>query len=386
MKGGAPPKKMRRCGLTQPNGSTQARTCLRCARSLSTLAQHTDITIGSDCAGLCAEAVALELLGIKHKHAFASELNRDVRHLLYQTYGRRTQMYYRDVTRRNHDEAPGVDLYVFGAPCQPFSPAGLGSGFGDPRSSAFLSCIAYIRAKLPKCFVCENSHRLLSQRYTGTWKPLKKQLRALNYSIRAGFLDTKTQGIPQSRPRSYIVGIRRDVATMKFKFPIAIEPEAVEHFLDDGLTSSAKCPHGPRVEAALARAADVFKKKSVDPSAQTCFVDTGASPKWSSAMIGISPCLTATRCSQGGHYITSKCRMMTMSEMCRLQGFPPDRFDYHGAGISKSKFARAVGNAMSVNVLQRLLPGVLEAAGLLTPSGGSLPKRFSHHLRSNCAD
>ena len=41
------------------------------------------ITVGSDCAGLVTEGLALEMLGVPHEHAFMSEMNRHVRHLIF---------------------------------------------------------------------------------------------------------------------------------------------------------------------------------------------------------------------------------------------------------------------------------------------------------------
>lgn len=76
---------------------------------------------------LC-EGLALEMLGIPHKHIFASEKSRHVRHLLYQLYGRSAMRYYSDLTARDNRKAPTCHLYVFGFPCQPFSSVGLRQG------------------------------------------------------------------------------------------------------------------------------------------------------------------------------------------------------------------------------------------------------------------
>ena len=77
-----------------------------------------------------------------------------------------------------------------------------------------------------------------------------------------------------------------------------------------------------------------------------------------------SPCLTATRGCHGGYYITMHKRMMIGGEMCRLQATPPHRFDFERAGISRKDFLHAIGNAVSANVLARVLGRALYAAGL----------------------
>jgi DNA-cytosine methyltransferase len=353
---------------------------------------HEDcITIGSDCAGLCSEGIALELLGVKHKHLFACESNSAVRHLLYEAFGKNAMVYYRDVTTRCHELTPKVDLYCFGAPCQPFSPAGRGKGMTDPRSKAFSSCVAYIAAQRPKAFVCENSHRLLSKKFAKEWHTVKKELRLLGYCLKYKIINTKNHGIPQSRPRTYVVGVKRDIMKEKFRFPRSIPAEPVDRFLDDGLTSSCalrvKLPQSAHVAAIMNRAHSIFQMKGVDSTQEPCFVETGASLKWSSVMVGQSPCLTSTRCATGGHFITHRGRLMTMSEMCRLQGLPPNRINYKKAKVSHRRFAKAVGNMMSINVLQRILPGVLKSAGLSVKGHfDEIPSLFSHRLRSRTWD
>ena len=369
-------------------GETEENTFFRKKHKAETLEDDlmgNCITIGSDCAGLCSEGIALELLGVKHRHMFACEVNDTVRHLLYQAYGKRAMVYYRDVTTRRHDLAPKVDLYCFGAPCQPFSPAGQGKGMTDPRSKAFTSCVAYIAEQRPKCFVCENSHRLLSTKFVAEWLALKKNLKSLGYYIRYKIINTQDHGIPHSRPRTYLVGVRRDIQAGKFRFPKPIPAEPVDRFLDDGLTSSCasrvRLRQSANVDAVMDRARRILQSKGVDPTKEPCFVETGASVNWSSVMVGRSPCLTATRCANGGHYITNLGRLMTMSEMCRLQGLPPNRINYGKANVSHKKFAKAVGNMMSINVLQRILPILLKCAGL--PVNGrfkNIPSVFSHRL------
>ena len=122
------------------------------------------ISIGSDCAGLLSEGTALDLLQIPHEHKFASEKNQAVRHLLYDTHGMKNMRYYRDCTKRDNDDAPNVDLYVFGFPCTPYSPAGLGAGLRDKRSGPLLHCLEYVKKRRPTLVIAENSHRFASSR------------------------------------------------------------------------------------------------------------------------------------------------------------------------------------------------------------------------------
>ena len=56
---------------------------------------------------------------------------------------------------------------------------------------------------------------------------------------------------------------------------------------------------------------------------------------------------------------------MTIPEMLRLQGIPPHNMFGWFLFTSKSRMGHAIGNSMSVNVLQRIIPRALQAAGML---------------------
>ena len=123
------------------------------------------IRVGSDCAGYCSEALALELCNIDYELVFACEKDRCARHICYQLHGTKGVKYYKDVTRRDHRSAPMVDLYVFGPPCQGFAKSGAQAGVNDPRSFVLLHCLEYIKFQRPTTFLFEESDVLLEKKY-----------------------------------------------------------------------------------------------------------------------------------------------------------------------------------------------------------------------------
>lgn len=204
-------------------------------------------------------------------------------------------------------------------------------------------------------------------------------LKNWGYVVTHRVLDTRKQGIPQSRPRFYLVGILRRAMTADFDFPADIDPEPIEAFLDE------EDQRPPLKDAPMKVCKEglqrlVEKGKAGDPSQETCCVDVFSTQAWSASMKGISPCLTATRCKQGGHFVSTRRGLMTRSEMCRLQGIPPGRFRPELIGISETHFLQAVGNAMSANVLARLFAHVLSAANLSAQSLDP-PTGFAAKLR-----
>ena len=208
-------------------------------------------------------------------------------------------------------------------------------------------------------------------------------LEQLGYHVQWKVINTREQGIPQSRPRFYLVAILSEVLRddeRGFRFPSRIPAESILSYLEnrpakrDPLSETATCLQ------ALKAGKEKLKKKSVNYGREPCFVDVNATPAWSSAMVGVCPCLTSTRCTQGGHYYVGH-GMLTLTEMQRLQGIPDGRFDAERAKVKPQDLAFAVGNAMSVNVLMRILPGALYAANLLQ-SKKPLPTRFASKLQA----
>ena len=82
-------------------------------------------------------------------------------------------------------------------------------------------------------------------------------------------------------------------------------------------------------------------------------------------MCGVSPCLTRTRAA-AGFYLPARGRRMTLAERFRLQGIPLRVLQYK-QGISDRQLGMMVGNALSLNVLERLLVRILRACGLRKP-------------------
>jgi site-specific DNA-cytosine methylase len=214
-------------------------------------------------------------------------------------------------------------------------------------------------------------------------------LKAWGYKAWYSVLDTKKHGIPQSRPRFYLVAILRHAYTHKFVFPPNIEPENLDLFLDkeyiDYETGPLKCLGGDHFKKVnmddekVTRGLNKLREKGADPTAETCVIDIGSSAAWAAVKKGCSLCLTKTHCRRGGHWLTTKHRTMTLREMARLQGLPPQRLAGGLGGASPAALAGALGNAMSINVLMRLLPGALWSAGLLGRKM-KLPTEFASKL------
>ena len=79
----------------------------------------------------------------------------------------------------------------------------------------------------------ENVSGLAKKNMALYFESILKELRDMNkYNVDWSLLNTKESGIPQSRQRVYIVGIRKDVDKGSFKWPEKIPMAALENFLE----------------------------------------------------------------------------------------------------------------------------------------------------------
>lgn len=168
-------------------------------------------------AGLGGFHLALNKLG--HECVFASELRGDLRQLYKINYpGTRIEG---DIKNINPKDIPNHDILCAGFPCQPFSQAGYRMGFNDEeRGNMFYYIRDILREKKPQFLLLENVANLEGHDKGRTWKTIEKELHEIGYDIDKKVLSPHQFGIPQHRKRIYIVGVRRDMGSLKgFEFP-----------------------------------------------------------------------------------------------------------------------------------------------------------------------
>ena len=133
--------------------------------------------------------------------------------------------YFSDADIRNEDIAgiltfPDADIVVGGYPCQSFSMAGNRDPEKDERTNLYKQILRVVNIVRPKYFVAENVSGL-KQLSSGTF--LNEQLAAYGkagYAVSYQVLNAKDYGVPQSRKRLFIVGLRKDL-NQSFEFPAA---------------------------------------------------------------------------------------------------------------------------------------------------------------------
>jgi DNA (cytosine-5)-methyltransferase 1 len=259
-----------------------------------------------------------------------------------------------------------LDLYVVGFPCQPFSGAGQRQGFGGPGGSIFFNVLETIRLTRPKAFLLENVDGLRSAGQGACLDKIAESLQQLGgYSVDWKVLNTKDHGIPHNRARIFFVGIRQDCDNGSFSFPTPTPTADIMEFLDQrvGRPSFADLPPAAQTTARgnVQRHIGEIEAKGGDPFFEPWIIECDGSPGFTKAIMGVSPCITRTRCQ--GHWLSNMGRRMNLQEALRLQGFD-DSFENM---VSERQLRMMLGNGMSLNVLERIFCRLLPAAGLSGP-------------------
>lgn len=122
-----------------------------------------------------------------------------------------------DITKIEVKSIPGHDLLCAGFPCQPFSQAGFKKGFNDIRGTLFFYIAEIIKIKKPKAFFLENVRHLLNHDDGKTIAKIRQVLEELGYSFFYKIVKASDFGLPQHRPRLFIVGFKNK--NIKFEFP-----------------------------------------------------------------------------------------------------------------------------------------------------------------------
>ena len=191
------------------------------------------------------------------------------------------------------------------------------------------------------------------------------------YHVFHRVLNTVDYGVPQHRERFYLVLIKKRLLRLQFEWPHVTTPcPPLSKFWDrdsNGVIKKAKTIDPKLVQSAtsgdnLVRAFKQIKKHHGKPKSVDAVIDIGCSPRFSTYKVGAAPTLTAGRCAARGYFSTSLQRKLSVPELMRLQGANPRTLKTEGA--SRTTLGRMAGNAMSVNVLAKVLKQALLSTDL----------------------
>ena len=158
------------------------------------------------------------------------------------------------VTERNASAFSPCDIVIAGFPCQPFSALGRQEGWADAkgRGVLILATLDYIKAHRPRIVLLENVIAF-TRIANGTLLSWLVDLleHELGYVVAHTTLCTSRYGLPQTRGRWYLVGLRRDAVATEFSWPSEVEAIPLRAILDPR-SKEASCDRRPGAPGSIA--------------------------------------------------------------------------------------------------------------------------------------
>jgi len=114
-------------------------------------------------------------------------------------------------------EFPKADLIVGGPPCPGYSAAGPRL-VDDPRNFLYLHYIRVLMQVQPKFFILENVKGMMTLGKGEVFKQILEDFEATGYRIYSKLLNSRDYGVPQTRERVFLVGVREDI-DFEYEFP-----------------------------------------------------------------------------------------------------------------------------------------------------------------------
>lgn len=160
------------------------------------------------CAGGGGQALGLEQAGFEHLDLVEYEAPACATLRLNRPKWRVIEGDVREYTAMH---MKGIDLVAGGVPCPPFSHAGKQLGADDERDM-FPEALRLVDESRPLAVMLENVRGLLDPRFLAYRSNVIEVLRKLGYDAEWRLLQASDYGVPQLRPRSILVGLKRSIA------------------------------------------------------------------------------------------------------------------------------------------------------------------------------
>jgi DNA (cytosine-5)-methyltransferase 1 len=221
-----------------------------------------------------------------------------------------------DITKINKKSIPDFDILCAGFPCQPFSQAGYRKGFADIRGTLFFEIAEIIKIKRPKAFFLENVRGLYNHDGGRTFETIRRALMDdLGYSFHHSIVKASDHGLPQHRPRLFMVGFQDP--SVEFEFP---KKRKLKFTMSDVMKG--------HVDREIGFTLRVGGKKSP----------------------------ISDRRNWDGYIVDGEVRRLSPSEGKKMQGFPPT-FKFP---VSDSEALKQLGNSVAVTAVQDYANAIIQ--------------------------
>lgn len=253
---------------------------------------------------------------------------------------------------RNFDATPyaGADVVVGGPPCQGFSTAGKGNP-DDPRNFLWEEYMRVVEEVQPRAIVLENVSALTHKRNGDHLTGIMERLSKNGYSFAYRVLNAADFGVPQSRRRLIVIGIRDGEASLPEPTTAKNQPRVIDAISDlVELPPTPDFNHVPNQHAdnVVARWNELgpgetdpnYRRARLDPEKPSMTIRAGGGYGPNGDHLGgfhppIHPTLP---------------RQLTVREAARIQSFPDDWILIGPKTIQ----GRQIGNAVPVGLAEAI--------------------------------
>lgn len=259
-----------------------------------------------------------------------------------------------------------IDAFSFGFPCNDFSIVGEQKGLNGNYGALYTYGIKVLKIFQPQWFLAENVGGLSSANEGTAFKKILNDLQSAGYKIYPHLYKFEEYGVPQTRHRIIIVGIRNDL-------PQAFKPPSTHEYENTDISVKTALNFPPIDEWAFNHEIPTMsdkvaeRLKYIKPGQNAFNSDMPAEMKLNVKGAKISqiykrldpdkPAYTVTGSGGGGthmyHYEEN--RALTNRERARLQTFPDD-YEFFG---SREKVRRQIGMAVPCRGAKILFEAIL---------------------------
>lgn len=199
---------------------------------------YTSIDLFSGCGGM---SLGFKMAGV---HSIvASDIDENCEKTFVRNFPE-TPFLCKDITLITKEEIDNIiggivpDIIIGGPPCQGFSLANKNRNKieDDPRNKLFYHFVKMIDWYSPKAFVMENVKGLLSMQNGKVISTIVDEFKTAGegYNVSYKVLKASDYGVPQSRERVIIIGIRKDLdVEPSFPIPTTLVPITVDMAISD---------------------------------------------------------------------------------------------------------------------------------------------------------
>jgi len=287
--------------------------------------------------------LAFHNLGVKC--VFASEMDIHARKTYEHNFKQispelfKNKMFNDDIRNVTPSDIPDFDILCAGFPCQPFSQAGHKRGFEDnhnsERGNLFFNIVDILEEKKPKAFFLENVRGLIKHDNGNTFKIIRNILEnELGYSFYFKIVKASDYGLPQLRPRAFMIGFRDEGFLKGFTFP-ANKP---------------------------------LKFNMSDVWNGQCSREIGFTLR-----VGGRGSKIDDRRNWDSYLVDGQIKQLGIEQGKKMQGFP-DSFEFP---VSKTQAIKQLGNSVAIDAIQEVSKQMLKHLNLITKPNNTIKKTYN---------